>query len=79
MHIRKSISVELPSGTTADVAVVKELRIDPEPVLIFDLCSEVTQEEGGPILKTLQADCFAAADEAPFELTPEEYEQLAAD
>jgi len=74
--IKKSVSVELPTGETATVAMVKAIRSDPDPVYIFDLCKEEPQEEGDPILITLQQDCFAADVLAPFTLTAEEIEEL---
>jgi len=74
--IKKTVSVELQTGETATVAMVKALRNDPEPVYIYDLCREEPQEEGDPILITLQQDCFAADIAAPFILTAEEIEEL---
>jgi len=76
MAINKSISVTLPGGEEATVAVVKAVRQDPEPVYIYDLCREEQQQEGEAILITLQADSFAAPEEAPFSLTPAELEAL---
>lgn len=74
--VKKTVSVELPTGETATVAIVKELRNDPEQVYIYDLCKEEPQEAGDPILITLQQDCFVADVLAPFTLTAEEIEEL---
>lgn len=76
MAINKSISVTLPNGEEATVAVVKSLRQDPEPVLIYDLCREAAQQEGDPVLITLQADCYDHPANLPFSLTAEELAEL---
>lgn len=75
MSITKAISVTLPGGATANVAVVKSMREDPGPVLIYDLCRE-EHKDGVSLLITLQADCFNHPSNLPFDLTEIEQASL---
>jgi hypothetical protein len=74
--IQKAVNIELPTGETATIAVVKSYREQTDPIYIYDLCKEEQQQEGEPILLTLQQNCYCMVAEAPFTLTTEEEAEL---
>lgn len=70
----KQVNVDVV-GVIADLAIVKEYREDPQPLVVFDLYQ--TYEVDGEISKNLLAsDRYELLEDAPFELTEEEIAEL---